>query len=134
MKIMNKTIKDFDGWNIQKKAIHNSGENKFYHPRDIWWCDLGINIGFEQDGTGEKNRRPVLIIQGFSKEVCLMTPLTTSQKNNKYYLRIGRVDNKKASVILSQIRLIDTKRLVRKIGVMDKNKFQETKKAIKEII
>ena len=117
-----------------EKAIHNFGKNKFYKKREIWWCDPGVNVGFEQDGTGNNNRRPVLIIQGFSKEVCLMTPLTTSQKNNKYYLRIGRVDNKKASVILSQIRLIDTKRLVRKIGVMDKNKFQETKKAIKEII
>ena len=46
---MNKAIKDFNEWNTQKKTIHNSGENKFYHPRDIWWCSLGTNVGFEQD-------------------------------------------------------------------------------------
>jgi len=81
---MNKIIKNFDEWNVQKKTIHDFGKNKLYHARDIWWCDLGINIGFEQDGTGEKNGRPVLIIRGFSKEVCLIVPLSTSQKNNKY--------------------------------------------------
>ena len=131
---MNKTIKDFDGWNIQKKKIHSFGRNKLYHARDIWWCDLGVNIGFEQDGTGEKNGRPVLIIRGFSKEVCLIIPLTTSQKNNRYYLKIGKVDNKKASAIISQIRLLDTKRLVNKIGVLNKERFEEIKKAVKNLI
>ena len=131
---MNKTVKDFDGWNIQKKAIHNFNKNKLYHARDIWWCDLGINVGFEQDGTGEKNGRPVLIIRGFSKEVCLIIPLTTSQKNNKYYLKIGVVNNKKASAIISQIRLLDTKRLVNKIGILNKERFEEIKKAIKDLI
>lgn len=131
---MNKAIKDFDSWNIQKKTIHNSGENKFYRIREIWWCNLGINIGFEQDGTGNYNRRPVLIIKGFSREVCLVIPLTTSQKNNKYYLKIGMVSKKEASAIISQIRLIDTKRLIRRIEYLDKNKFEETKKAVKELI
>jgi len=28
--------KDFNSWNKQKKAIHNLGENKYYHPRDVW--------------------------------------------------------------------------------------------------
>ena len=78
LKFMNKMKKDFDKWNIQKKAIHNSRKNKFYRNREVWWCDLGVNIGFEQDGTGDNNRRPILIIKGFSKEVCLIVPLTTS--------------------------------------------------------
>lgn len=117
------------------KSNHiNVGENKFYHPRDIWWCNLGVNIGFEQDGTGIERERPVLIIKGFSKSVCLIIPLTTSQKRNKYYLKLGRVDNKNASVIISQIRLIDTKRLTNKIGFIDKKKFMEIIKAIKNLI
>ena len=28
------------------------GENKFYKPKEVWWCNLGINVGFEQDGSG----------------------------------------------------------------------------------
>lgn len=126
--------KDFDSWNIQKKAIHNLGTNKFYHPRDIWWCNLGVNIGFEQDGTGIEKERPVVIIRGFNKSVCLIIPLTTSQKSNKYYLKLGKVDNKKASAIISQIRLIDTKRLTNKIGIINKKKFEKIKKAVKNLI
>ena len=131
---MDKTKKDFNTWCKQKEKIHNLGENKFYHPRDVWWCSLGANIGFEQDGTGIKRARPVMIIKGFSKNVCLIIPLTTSQKSNKYYMRIGEVSNKQAVAIISQIRLIDTKRLIKKVGVINKSKFEEIKKAVKDLI
>ena len=131
---MNKIEKDFHTWCKQKEKIHNLGENKFYHPRDVWWCSLGANIGFEQDGTGIKRARPVMIIKGFSKNVCLIIPLTTSQKSNKYYMRIGEVSNKQAVAIISQIRLIDTKRLIKKVGVINKSKFEEIKKAVKDLI
>ena len=45
--------KDFDKWNESKKVIHHNNEDKFYHEREVWWCSLGINIGFEQDGKDE---------------------------------------------------------------------------------
>jgi len=132
--ISKKIDKDFDSWNLQKKKIHNSGKSKFYRAREIWWCDLGINIGFEQDGTGKDNRRPVLILRGFSKQVCLIIPLTTSQKKNKYYLKIGEVNGKEASLIISQIRLVDTMRLVRKIEELKQEKFDEIRKIVKDLI
>ena len=53
--------KDFDGWNSNKKQIHDHSAAPFYHKREIWWCSLGINVGFEQDGTGANYDRPVLI-------------------------------------------------------------------------
>ncbi|MBU2219125.1 hypothetical protein KKG15_01365 [Patescibacteria group bacterium] len=40
--------KDFDAWNIQKKKIHSRDEKILFHEREIWWCSLGVNIGFEQ--------------------------------------------------------------------------------------
>ena len=126
--------KDFNSWNKQKKKIHNLGENKFYHSRDIWWCDLGVNIGFEQDGTGINNRRPVLILKGLSQNTCLVIPLTASASQHPMRIFLGIVGNKKASAIISQIRLIDTKRLVRKIGVVGKKKFAEIRKAVKKLI
>ena len=76
--------KDFDEWNKHKKIVHFEGESRFYHKQDVWWCALGVNIGFEQDGTGNVGERPVLIINGFSKQVCLIVPLTTSKKENFY--------------------------------------------------
>ena len=102
--------KDFDKWNKRKKEI-DAEEPNFYHEREIRWCSLGVNIGFEQDGTSEAYKRPVLIIRGFSRHVCLVVPLTTSTKRNPYYMSVGIVENVEAFAILSQIRLIDTKRL-----------------------
>ena len=46
--------KHFDEWNKSKKIIHENGENKLYHTRELWWCSLGVNVGSEQDGSGEK--------------------------------------------------------------------------------
>jgi mRNA interferase MazF len=80
--------KDFDGWNLIKKNV-NSGDIKYYRNREIWWCKLGINVGFEQDGAGDKYERPALILRGFSRKVCLIIPLTTSEKQNKYIVPIG---------------------------------------------
>lgn len=125
--------KDFDSWNIRKKEI-NEEEPNFYYEREIRWCSLGINIGFEQDGTSEAYKRPVLIVRGFSRHVCLIVPLTTSTKKNSYHFSIGIVEGKEAFAILSQIRLIDTKRLHARLAVLDKDKFKEIKKAIKNLL
>ena len=125
--------KDFDQWNTRKKEINDENSN-FYHERDIRWCSLGINIGFEQDGTSEAYRRPVLIIKGFSRHVCLIVPLTTSKKKNPYHINVGIIEEKEALAILSQIRLIDTKRLHDRLTILDKDKFEEIRKAIRSLI
>lgn len=133
MHILNKQ-KDFDSWNNQKKEIHNFGDNKLYNARDLWWCNLGINIGFEQDGTGKNRERPVLILKGLSKNTCLVVPLTKSLKQHNMRIFVGKVNEKKSSVIISQIRIVDTKRLINKIGKIKESKFEEIRKAVKDLI
>lgn len=115
--------------------MHNNEKgSNFYRTRDIRWCSLGINVGFEQDGTSEAYRRPVLIIRGFSVHVCLVVPLTTSKKKNPYHISVGIIDDREAFVILSQIRLIDTKRLHDRLAILDQEKFEEIRKAIRDLI
>lgn len=126
--------KDFDRWNYIKKKIHADGEYKLYHTREIWWCSLGINIGFEQDGSKDEYRRPVLILKGLSKETCFVVPLTTAIQNHPLRPSVGLVDDKAARAMLSQMRVIDTKRLVRKIGYLKKDVFKDIQKAIKELL
>lgn len=126
--------KDFDSWHSEKKKIHSDGENKLYKRRDIWWCSLGLNIGNEQDGTGDHIGRPVIVLRGFSRQVCLIVPLTTSTTSNEYRIKAGIVAGKKASAIISQIRLIDTKRFVNKIGVIDEATFETIRKAVRNLI
>lgn len=126
--------KNFDQWNEHKKYMHVETERKFYHPREVWWCSLGVNVGFEEDGTGSEFERPVLILKGFSKEVCLIVPLTTSTKVNPYHVKVRIVDSREAFAIISQIRLIDTKRLSNKVGRLKEKKFEEIKKAVKGLL
>jgi len=108
--------KDFDMWNNQKKHINYYKQRKNYHAGDVWWMHTGLNIGFEQDGKHKNFERPCLIIKGFNKEVCLVVSLSTIPKNNKFYVSIGIIEDKEAYAIISQIKLIDTKRLVNQIG------------------
>jgi mRNA interferase MazF len=124
----------FNHWNEIKKDIDFHFKNKKYHAGDIWWCKLGKNIGSEQNGSGKFFERPVLVIKGFNKEVCLVVPLTTKDKRNIFYFDIGLVGDKNNFAILSQLRLVDTKRFVNQIGFIDSSKLYKIKKAICNLI
>ncbi|WP_338695238.1 type II toxin-antitoxin system PemK/MazF family toxin [Bradyrhizobium sp. 26S5] len=126
--------KEFDDWNTKKKEIHQRADAPFYGERELWWCSLGVNVGFEQDGSGKKYDRPVLILRGFSKETCLVIPLTTSVQHHPLRPSIGIVERKEAHALLSQMRIIDTKRLIRKIGFLDKEIFEAMRKAAKDLL
>ena len=122
--------KDFDKWNTNKKNIHSKDALYFYHEREIWWCSLGINVGFEQDGTGKNFDRPVIVIRGFNKNTFFGVGLTGKKKSGKYYFYLGKINEQNATAVLSQVRLFDTKRLVRKISTLDASKFEELKSAL----
>lgn len=127
-------MKDFDKWNSEKKKIDNDLFTGFYYPREIWWCSLGINVGLEQDGEHNKFQRPVLIVKGFSKNTCLIAPLTTSDSENKYRVGIGLVAGRTCKVILSQLKTVDVRRFSKKIGVLDKKIFMDIKKHIRDML
>lgn len=127
-------IKDFDVWNHEKKRIHTNAKNRLYHEREIWWCSLGINIGFEQDGAGKAGQRPVLILKGLSRNTCFIIPLTTSPQKHPLRMSLGVIDGRHASALLSQARIIDTKRLINKVGFLQENAFREIRKALKDML
>lgn len=126
--------KDFDGWNERKKKLHQRLDVPFFHRRELWWCSLGVNVGFEQDGTGNEYSRPVLILKGLSERTCLVVPLTTSMKSHRLRPSVGVVENKEARALLSQMRVIDTKRFMDKIGYLDQKIFEKIQKDVKDIM
>ncbi len=130
--------KEYNEWNKKKKTL-NERENIdtiFFREKEVWWTALGVNIGFEQDGKGAEFRRPVLILKKFNKYVVLVVPLTTKiKKDNKYYMSCSMVhDNIPRMAIVSQVRLIDTRRFIDKIGVVEENSFIAIKNAIKAML
>lgn len=126
--------KAFDSWNEEKKLINEKSQNRYYHPREVWWCSLGLNVGFEQDGTGKDFQRPVLILRAFSRQVCLVVPLTASLKANPYHVPVGTIGAKRSFAIISQLRLIDTKRLTNRMAVLDEATVTPIKKAVKDLL
>jgi len=92
--------KDFDRWNELKKKLHQRDEKILFHEREIWWCSLGLNIGFEEDGKHSLFERPVLIVRKFNKYVLWVLPLTRSHKIGGYYFRITQGDEDDSVVIL----------------------------------
>ena len=95
---------------------------------------MGVNVGFEQDGTGEHFDRPVVVIRGFNESIFIGLALTGRKRNGTFYFPVGRIEDREASAILSQVRLIDTKRLVRKITMLDEVVFKELKEKLKKAL
>ena len=108
--------KEFDRWNKKKKEIHNDAERLYFREGEIWWVHLGVNIGYEIDGKKSDFSRPVLILKKYNEFSFLALPLSSIKKKNIYWLPIGIVDGREAFGNLSQLRNIDSKRLINKIG------------------
>ena len=130
--------KEYSEWH-KKKTILNEREdidNIFFREKEVWWIALGVNIGFEQDGKGEEFRRPVLIVKKFNKYLVLAVPLTTKiKKDNKYYVTCSITDDIISRMaIISQVRPVDTKRFIDKLGVADDDSYNEIKNAIKAML
>lgn len=126
-------IKPFDQWNELKKNLQQQHQRVFFHEREIWWCSLGINLGSEQDGRNDTFERPVLVVKKFNQDIFLGLPLTTASKEGKYYYGTTHED-RQYSVVLSQMRLLDKKRLQRKIRVLPEEEFEEIVKRFKGLI
>ncbi len=116
--------KDFNKWNNKKISVNDLENIPFFHERGIWFCFLGANIGFEQDGQGEDFQRPVVIIRKFNREISWVIPLSKTKKRGKYYFAFPFDNNVTSVAILSQIKLIDARRLSRKIGDMKEQDFK----------
>jgi mRNA interferase MazF len=124
--------KDYWKWHARKEIIQETAGTALFHEREVWWCILGANVGFEQDGRGELFRRPVVILRKFNLDTCLVVPLSAKLKKGIYYFDIGNVAGRAAVINLSQLRLIDRKRLEEKIMILNRTIFVSLQKAVIE--
>jgi mRNA interferase MazF len=125
--------KDFDAWNVEKKRTQEE-KPRLYTVREIWWCRLGINVGSELDGKGVRFLRPCVIIRAFGSDACFVVPLTTSARDHPLRIPVSEVQGEEARANISQMRIVDTRRLVEKIGFLNERLFQELKKRAKALL
>lgn len=126
--------KDFWAWHKIKEFLNRRTNAPFFYEREVWWCYLGANIGYEQDGKGSSFRRPVLVLKKFNKKTFLALPVTTKRKANPFHIPIHLEDGLFRMVNISQIRLIDSRRLIDKIGTISTEEHADIQKTVSELI
>ncbi|MCX6731630.1 MAG: type II toxin-antitoxin system PemK/MazF family toxin [Candidatus Parcubacteria bacterium] len=125
--------KDFQKWHKLKLEIEEKHKLPFFREREIWWCSLGANIGVEEDGKNELFERPVLVFRKFNREMFWGLPMTSKRKEGKFFFTL-HFHEEERSAILSQIRTLSGKRLIRRIGKISENKFEKIEKAVISLI
>lgn len=120
-------IKHFIDWIITKIIIDKTKRTDIViNEGQVFWCFLGENVGSEQNGKGQYFHRPVLIFKKFNNDIFWGIPMSSKNKDNKYYVKVLLKDFEQ-SAIISQLRLLDSKRLYLFIGyisIQDFNKIQ----------
>jgi mRNA interferase MazF len=120
-------MKEYDKWNSAKKTLEARTVVPDFSERDVWWCSIGVNVGFEEDGKNENFERPVCILRKFNKEIFVGLPLTSTKKDGPYYFH-HKLHDTDGAILLSQARLFSAKRLQRKLGHIGRGRFKELRK------
>ncbi len=103
---------------------------------DIWLADLNPSRGTEPGKT-----RPVVIIQTnllndthLSTVVCPITSNVQPEINlMRIHLKKGQLD-KLSDVLVDQIRAIDNKRFIKKVGQLNKDQIMKIKDNIRIVL
>jgi mRNA-degrading endonuclease toxin of MazEF toxin-antitoxin module len=127
-------VKKYNAWNEIKKKI-DLKTTKIVVPkeREVYWASIGENIGNEQNGKGDIFSRPVLIIKRFSKSMFFGVPLSTQIKEGSFFYNFTFLE-KSSNALIVQGRLFDTKRLENRIGMINKDDFENIKRSLKELL
>ena len=100
-----------------------------YH---IYLVNLDPTVGNEI-----KKTRPCLVVSpdemNRNIQTVIISPMTT--KSHKYPTRIPvSIQNKKGWIVLDQIKTIDNKRIIKKIGKINNDTITQVKGVIKEML
>ncbi len=124
--------KQYDLWFPQKKKLDAKKNPPTFYEREVWWCKIGVNVGYEIFGKGDAFTRPVLILKKYSNITFLGAPLSTSLPRFALHHPL-EVDGKKGIVRLDQIRTYDSRRLQQKrMYLVPVEMFREIKNILKE--
>lgn len=123
--------KSFDQWNAVKKRVDARAidQSLYFHEREVWWCSIGVNVGVETDGKNNHFERPVLILKKFNGLMLWVVPLTSKERQGIHYYRISH-EKGVSFACLSQLRIISTKRLLRKIGMVSVEDFDAVREGV----
>ena len=120
-------------WFEVKILLSECPANILFKEGEIWWCEVGINVGVEIYGKGELFSRPILIIKKLSKDFLIGVPLTSKKKEGSWFASVI-YNEKEGTAVLSQVRAFDGRRLISRIGVLSETHFAEVKAVFYDLL
>jgi mRNA interferase MazF len=132
-------MKKYDEWNKIKKLTDEKEFRFTIKPREIFWTKIGLNIGHEEYGKGKQFIRPVIVVRQLTSDLFIGVPTTTTSKDdNDYFHSINYKDKSNrhisSSAMILQQKVLSKKRLLNKIGIVDKDNFQIIVEKLKKLI
>jgi len=121
--------KDFWKWHDLKIKIERKDQSPLFHEGEIWWSSLGANVGVEEDGKNDLFERPILIFHKFNKDMFWGLPMSSVRKSGKYNHSIF-IHGHERTILLSQMRTMSAKRLIRRAGRLRRKKFRQVVRAM----
>ena len=106
--INNSDAIQFSEWTKEKTNLRYNGKlPKFpIYNNFIYWCNLGINIGSEQNKL-----RPVLILKtSKNSPICTILPLTTKRLEDDFWFHID-LEEIDSTVLVEQLKVVSKIRI-----------------------
>jgi mRNA interferase MazF len=127
-------LASFVSWTKLKFQIHTATtQPPYFREREIWWASIGVNIGHEQDGKNTYFERPVLVLRKFNQYMFWGVPQSSKAKQGQFYYQTAD-SGESYSLMLSQMRVFSSKRLIRKLRTIPGVEFEEIKNKIKALL
>ncbi len=120
-------------WSSVQGRIQISNQSPFPKRREIWWVNLGQNVGVEVNGKNKNFERPVLVIKVFNASSLFVAPLTSTVGVHKFLIGFNHLGQKR-SINIFQLRTLSAKRFDRKISDISDADFERVIAAITEHI
>lgn len=99
---------EFSKWTKEKSNLRYNGQmpNFPIYNNFIYWCNLGINVGSEQNKL-----RPVLILKtSKNSTICTILPLTTKRLNDNFWFHID-LEEIDSTVLVEQLKVVSKLRI-----------------------
>ncbi len=112
-------------WAIKaQKLSYAKLPTRNFKEREVWLVAIGHGVGSEVYGKLNDFQRPVLVLKKFNNHRFLGVPLTSNQKYSGNFAVKTRFCGICGKAMIDQIRTYDSRRLFKKMGMLDKPTFE----------
>ena len=133
MQNLKETAREFVHWIKVKIRIHLSDRRVLFNEGEIWWVSLGHNVGVEANGKNSQLERPVLVLKKFSSDSFWGIAISSVRKNDRYHYSFT-LEGVYYCCNLSQLRVLSSRRLLRRMTKLPHLDFTEVRKLIVRFI